>query len=264
MTRPQFLILLIVLAIVAAAAATHVRGATGVTFQCAFSNSPTECGFGEQGKSRRATLVNTARDGATAVRLHTEPGDSGVSGSGSSERNDLALSPGETECDEGREQWWAHSIRFPSDYVIPPRGPTWHWGVVFNFHHTGEGGQANLQVVSLPTGLAFWVAGGPSVVRGPGVPGFHQAMIGPVVKNTWYDFVYNVRWSSGSGGFVKGWVNGALKLNYRGPTLYSGRGCFLKLANYHSPLGLPVSVIHDRVVRGTSADAVSTRPLAGG
>jgi hypothetical protein len=263
MSRPLCLILLIILAMVAAAAATRVNGATGVTFRCGFSRSVNECGFQEQAKARRATLVGTAREGATAVRLRTVPGDVNVFGSGNSERNDLSLSQGATDCYQGRQQWWAHSVRFPSDYVVPPKGKTWHWGVIFNFHHTGGGGQANLQVVSLPTGLAFWVAGGPSVVQGPGARNFHQAMIGPVVKNTWYDFVYNVRWSSGSDGFVKGWVNGKLKLNYRGPTLYSGRGCYLKLANYHSPLGKPVSVIHDRVLRGTSAYAVSTRKLQG-
>lgn len=264
MSRP-YLTLLVILGIVAAAAATRVIGESKITFHCGFAGSPTDCGFEEQAKqSDRATLVyNTARDGDTAVRLRTVPGDINVFGSGGSERNDLSLSQTDTDCYQGRQQWWAHSIRFPDEYAVPPLGDVWHWGVVFNFHHTGGGGQANLQVVSLPKGLAFWVAGGSTLVRGPGSPGFHQAMIGPVVKNTWYDFVYNVRWSAYGDGFVKGWVNGDLKLNYNGPTLYTGQGCYLKLANYHSPLGRPVAVLHDRIVRGTAPYAVSTRPLEG-
>jgi len=40
-----------------------------------------------------------------------------------------------------------------------------------------------------------------------------------------------------------------------------GQGCYLKLANYHTAVGLPVSVIHDRVIRGTSAAAVAWTPL---
>jgi hypothetical protein len=235
---------------------------TGATFSCSFNNSPRECGFGEQAKaSPRASLVSTAREGSTAVRLRTLPGDSNVYGSGSAERDDLALSQAATGCYQGATQWWSHSVRFPDDYIIPPSGGTWHWGLVFNFHHTGSTGQANLQVVSLPTGLVFWVAGGSRVVNGPGDPGHFAAKIGPIVKNTWYDFVYNVKWSSGTDGFIKGWVNGVLKLNYKGPTLYSGQGCYLKLANYHSPLGSPVSVIHDRIKRGTSATSVSNRAL---
>src|SRR5690606_13678129 len=129
-------------------------------------------------------------------------------------------------------------------------GSTWHWGVVFNFHQTGSTGQANFQLMSLPTGMVFQVAGGPKVVTRGGDPGSHIAPIGPIVKNTWYDFVYNVRWSSGSDGYIKGWVNGVLKLNYKGATLYSGQGCYLKLANYPSAIGKPVSVIHDRILRG--------------
>ena len=235
---------------------------TAASFSCTFKSSPRECGFGEQAKaSPRAALTNVARDGSTAVRLRTLPGDSNVAGSGSAERNDLTLSQSVTGCKQGATQWWAHSVRFPDDYIVPPKSATWHWGVVFNFHHTGPTGQANLQLVSLPTGLEFWVAGGSKVVNGPSDPGHHAAKIGPIVKNTWYDLVYNVKWSSGTDGYVKGWVNGALKLNYKGPTLYSGQGCYLKLANYHSPLGSPVSVIHDRIMRGASASAVSNRTL---
>jgi hypothetical protein len=50
-------------------------------------------------------------------------------------------------------------------------------------------------------------------------------------------------------------------MNYKGPTLYSGISCYLKLANYHAPLGTTSSVIHDRVIRGTSAAAVALTPL---
>lgn len=247
------------------ALAESVGGQT--TFECGFSNSPTDCGFTEQAKSGlahhwlrkrgRATLVDQARDGSTAVRLTTLPGDSNVFGSGASERDDLALSQAATGCFQGQEQWWAHSILFPDDYEIPPPGRPWHWGVVFNFHHTGSSGQANLQVVSLPGGLAFWVAGGPSVVHGPTDPGFHQTLLDPVTRNVWHDFVYNIRWSARADGFVRAWLNGTLRMEYRGPTLYAGQGCYLKLANYHSPLGKPVSVIHDRIRRGTTAKAVS-------
>jgi hypothetical protein len=226
-----------------------------VHFFCSFENSPTDCGFHEQARVKgRAALVDIARDGAKAVRLYTEPGDSHVNGSGTRERNDLVLSQSATDCYEGRTQWWAHSVLFPSDFVIPQSG------LFFDFHHTGSAGQANFQLRVKPQGLSFEGAGGPTVAANATSPGVYRAFIGPIVKNVWYDFVYHVKWSSDSDGFFHAWVNGVRKLAHRGPTLYTGQGCYLKLANYHTPSGAS-SVIHDRVMRGSSASAVSITPL---
>ena len=255
-------------------------------FFCSFASSATDCGFLEQAKvSGRASVVGAAqvssvaglahvgaalgRDGPTAVRLHTEPGDSSVAGSGANERDDLTLSQSETDCFEGREQWWAHSILFPDDYVDPPQSTSssWNWAVVFDFHNADPGaGQANFQINAWPatalpgnpTGLAFQIAHGDQAQ-----PTVNNFPIGPIARNTWYDFVYHVKWSSGSDGFFTAWVNGAKKMDYIGPTLYAGQGCYLKLANYHTPFGAPSSVIHDRVLEGSSAAAVALTPLEG-
>jgi len=256
-----------------------------VTFFCSFPSAVTDCGFGEEAKAPgRAGVVSSAlvnvvaglahmgsvlgRDGSSSVRLHTEPGDANVDGSVDNERNDLLLSQVQTDCFEGREQWWAHSVLFPDDYVDPPpsTASTWNWATVFDFHNTTPGpGQVNFQLNAWPataispdrpTGLAFQVAYGdfanPTLKRFP---------IGPLVRNVWYDFVYHVKWSSSSDGFITAWVNGARKMEYSGPTLYAGQGCYLKLANYHTPFGKASSVIHDRVVRGTGPSAVSLTPL---
>jgi hypothetical protein len=244
-------------------------GPSSVQYSCTFQNSWAECGFGEQAKvAGRASLVNVA--GMRGVRLHTQPGDSNVAGSGSAERNDLTLSQTATDCYEGREQWWAHSILFPDDYVDPPMstGSTWNWAVVFNFHNTSTGaGQANFQIMAMPTsaiardrptGLNFQVAYGSQTK-----PTLYKAAIGPVVRNTWYHFVYHLKWSSSADGFIKAWVNGVRKMDYRGPNLYAGQGCYLKLANYHSAFGKASSVIHGRVLRGTTPEAVSLTPLQG-
>jgi hypothetical protein len=200
------------------------------------------------------------------VRLRTLPGDSSVAGSGAAERNDLSLTQAATGCFAGQEQWWAHSILFPADYVAPPESTstTWNWGVVFDFHHTGSTGPASFELEAMPataiapdrpTGLAFRGAAGD-----PNNPTFYSAAVGPVVKNVWYDFVYHVKWSSGSDGFFYAWVNGVQKLAYTGPTLYVNQGCYLKLANYHTAFGQASSVIHDRVMRGTSRESVAWAP----
>ncbi|HKA39382.1 MAG TPA: heparin lyase I family protein, partial [Burkholderiales bacterium] len=250
-------------------ATVTARPDSSVKYACMFQGSWTECRFAEQAKARgRASLVNVA--GMKGVRLHTRPGDSNVAGSGEAERNDLTLSQAATDCYEGREQWWAHSILFPDDYVDPPMSTRdrWNWGVVFDFHNSAPGGgQANFQINAMPataiaadrpTGLVFQVAHGRQAR-----PTLYHAPIGPVVRNTWYHFVYHLKWSSGADGYITAWVNGARKMDYKGPTLYEGQGCYLKLANYHSAFGQPSSVIHARVLRGTTADAVSLGPLQG-
>ncbi|HLX81851.1 MAG TPA: FG-GAP-like repeat-containing protein [Burkholderiales bacterium] len=232
-------------------------------WSCTFPNAPSNCGFSEQSLALpRATINGTvARDGSTSIQLNTLPGDSNVDGSGTNERDDLEYPPTSGYCNQGQEEWWAHSVYFPDGYVVPPSGSTWNWGVVFDFHHTGSSGQPNFEIASIPTGLVFQIAGGSTIVNGPSDPGYYSVPIGPVVKDTWYDFVYHIKWSSNSDGYFQAWVNGVQKMNFSGPTLYAGQACYLKLANYHTPLGVPVSVIHDRVVFGTTQTAVALAPL---
>jgi hypothetical protein len=227
-------------------------GAARLKFSCTFTATPADCGFEEQAKvAGRASIVSIGRDGGTAVRLHTKPGDTNVAGSSNSERNDLWLSQSETGCYEGREQVWEHSILFPDDFAIP----TWQMYTVFDFHHTGSTGGANFHVESdrVNGGLRFSGYGGPTVNGG----NYTAPITARIEKNKWYDFVYHVKWSAGNDGFFKAWVNGVKKLDHRGPTLYRGQGCYLKLANYHTPVCNPYpgctgpasSVIHDRVIR---------------
>ncbi|HUF82946.1 MAG TPA: heparin lyase I family protein [Burkholderiales bacterium] len=246
-----------------------VAAADGIAYSCLFDATLQDCGFREQTQAAgRAVLVEIA--GMRGVRLHTRPGDSHVSGSQDAERSDLALSQRASDCYEGKEHWWAHSVLFPDDYVAPPESTatTWRFGTVANFHNSAPGaGQASFQLLAMPvtaissdrpTGLNFQINHGtqsrPTQVTYP---------IGPVVRNQWYHFVYHVQWSSAADGYFDAWVNGVKKMSYRGPTLYEGQGCYFKLANYHSAFGQPSSVIHARVVRGSTAGAVSAGSLEG-
>src|SRR5437763_14814245 len=65
-------------------------------FACDFENN--YCNFSEQSYvgdyvGSRSSLVPSARSGSWAVRLHTEPGDNNVHGSGYWERDDLSAGP---------------------------------------------------------------------------------------------------------------------------------------------------------------------------
>src|SRR5437764_623284 len=226
-------------------------------WSCEFTNSPTDCGlYLEAVASNRATIVSPGRDGPTAVQLTTQPGDINIAGSGSNDRADLALARSSTYCNQGQDEWWAHSLMFPPGYVPPPVASVWNWGALFDFHNSSPGGgQPNFMVYATPTGLELHMAGGANTVNLPSDPGYYSIAIGPITKNVWYDFVYHVKWSSGSDGLFQAWLNGRQVMNYSGPNLYVGQSCYLKIANYHTELGLPVSVVHSRVVMAhTQAD----------
>jgi hypothetical protein len=195
------------------------------------------------------------------LRLHTEPGDDNVSGSGASERNDVALTRN-TNGVRGQEQWWAHSILFPDDFVDLPQpapGAPWNWGSVFNFHDDSGGPtKGPAQLLFYPTGLLYQIYGGD-----PANPVLREYAVGSITRNVWYDFVVHVRWSWDADGFYEVWLNGRRLFQDTGPNLYWGQGVYLKLANYHTPFGQATSVIHDRIIRGTSAQVVSLTPLEG-
>lgn len=207
--------------------------------------------FTIQAKSQsRVTIVQTDR--GPAMRLHTEPGDTNIDGSGNMRRCDLYLAqPGGAPIvyGEGVEQWWQMGTLLPDDFSYP----TWQMYVLMDFHNSSTGPyQANLHLNfdNNPAGsLTFRGFGGQNNMDGP-----YGGLIGPWQKNVWLDHVYHVRWSSGAGGFMDAWVNGNRILSHQGPTMYAGQGVYTKLANYFVPVyepfiegvdnGPPSSVIH--------------------
>lgn len=198
----------------------------------------------------RSFFVAPARSGKYAIALITQPGDDEVHSSGKWERNDLQLAPSSEYCNDGQEEWWAVSVRFPDLYVES------ELGTVMNFHHNGSGSQANFHVMAAGSELEFV-----GFYGDPLDPQEYYAPIGPLVRNMWYDFVYHVKWTAGEEGFMTAWVNGKRLLEHKGPTLYPGISCYLKLSNYHAPTGYASITVFDRVIRGTSAVAVSLTPL---
>lgn len=99
------------------------------TYSCDFEGN--HCDFLEQSKlgewappaaPRRSTLVTTARSGSRGVRLHTEPGDSNVRGSGHWERDDLMKPPDPTYCNEGQEERASACARVATAEAMSTRG----------------------------------------------------------------------------------------------------------------------------------------------
>lgn len=255
----------------ALAAAQSTAIPSTASYACDFENS--YCDFLEQSAvgdappttARRSTLVSPGRTGSYAVRLHTEPGDNNVHGSGTWERDDLEKAPDASYCNQGQEEWWAVSVMFPSDFVYPTPGSDGGAGV-FDFHHNADNGLPNFSVEMMPgTGMRIRGYGGSQVNGGQyGVQiADPYGAVGDVTRNRWYDFVVHIKWSANSDGFSEAWLNGRKIESYSGPTLYSGISCYLKLANYHAAFGTAESIIYDRVIRGSSAADVALGPLEG-
>jgi hypothetical protein len=245
-------------AAIACCAALFAAGAHGasrepvVTWSCDFEG--TYCGMQEQSKvepEHRSRFVSTARDGRQAVELTTLPGDDQVHGGGDWERDDLELPSSPDYCNEGQDEWWAVSVLFPEGYER-----TTGLGEVVNFHQEGSGGPPNFNVVAEPDGLRL-----DGYYGDLENPGEYKVELGRIRRNTWYDFVYHVKWTSKDGGFFTAWLNGRKVLDHHGPTLYPGLSCYLKLANYHSPSRGPSTIVFDRLIRGTSAEAVALAAL---
>ena len=226
-------------------AATHD---SAVSWSCDFEG--TYCGMQEQSKvepEHRSRFVSTARDGRQAIELNTQPGDDQVHGGGDWERDDLELAPSPEYCNEGQDEWWAVSVLFPDGYEA-----TTGLGEVMDFHQNGSGGAPNFNVMAEPDGLRL--DGYYGDLKNPGE---YKVELGRIRRNVWYDFVYHVKWTAGEGGLFIAWLNGEQVLVHHGPTLYPGLSCYFKLANYHSPSPRPSAIIFDRLIRGTSAEAVA-------
>jgi hypothetical protein len=249
--RPTLLAGLLLLAVAHGRAAQAITPGT-VVWECDFEDS--YCGMEEQSKiepAHRSSFVAVARSGRRAVKLTTLPGDDQVHSSGAWERDDLELAPSPDYCNEGQDEWWAVSILFPDDYVVP-RG----LGAVLDFHTNASTGAPNFNLMSRPEGLRL--QGDYGDMKNPTE---YKAELGRVRRNVWYDFVFHMRWSSEQDGFMTAWLNGDQVLAHRGPTLYPGVSCYLKLANYHDAAGAPSSIIYDRLMRGTGARAVALTEL---
>jgi hypothetical protein len=87
-----------------------------------------------------------------------------------------------------------------------------------------------------------------------------------VQTGVWYDFVHHVRWGVGGQGVHEMWLRvgdgPAKKVMSRSGinTLYTSDTAYLKLGLYHVYIPGSSSVIHDRIRRGTSFEAVANFP----
>lgn len=218
------------------------------------------------------------RHGGVSIVLRTRGADTGVSGSGSNERCDLNPTSGNPGATDGQEVWWAHSIFLPTGFIFAgdPAPSFSHFHIIMQLHDNSGQPPIPLEIIRYRAGAGFptypmlrvrITAGEPESER----LRVHLRNQEQVTDNSWYDLVWNIRWSQAADGFCKLWLRknnesiGALEINYTGATKSSGAVNF-KPANYHSYVpgaGNNTDVYHDRILRGTRPQDVSMFQLEG-
>jgi len=227
----------------------------------------------------RIALVSGGRDGSMGIKLQTLNDDSNVHSSGSLERSEIQMTQPDTGAVNGADTWWANSLFVPTDSTLLN---TIDWSIgVMQFHGTPSAGDAPNFLLSIlyQTGNSPHLVFRAFTAGAGGIPGRNgtqytydidghtdrigQCIFDDVQKGVWYDFVHHIKWSYTGTGSHEIWMRKAggpvvKVLDKSGiNTLYTGDTAYTKLGAYHDPVvGANTSVIHDRLRRGNSADAV--------
>jgi hypothetical protein len=241
-------------------------------------------------------LVTPGRDGDTAIRIATLEMDTDVPPGTTNERNQIQLRAVDTRAGEGVEQWWANSLMIPGDSLLGDVNgfgismlSFWSSpGVNFILGLYQRGDPQN--GIPLRTFIRAWNSGDGgrdsihtqyTYVGANTLEDIGQCVVGETEfqRDAWYDFVHRIKWSSSGQGRHTIWAREVIPGQAPGPVkkvldrgvgapsfgnqnlpmnnLYAGFNPLLKMGSYHDPVnGRSTAVIHDRLRRGTSADAV--------
>jgi hypothetical protein len=191
-----------------------------------------------------ATIVSApVRDGKYAARFLVPA--SATQNQWPGTRSEVYTSTGEQA---GTESWWGWSTYFPKDFAPAPNSI---WNIFTQWHNTGPTGQANahfeIDTTTTPWHLELRTFGGQENQNE------HRFYLADFQPETWYDFIFHVRWAADSTGFVEVWVNGKLVVPLTNiPTIYQGEGVYLKQGFYRAPANVTSVVYQDAMRRGDS------------
>ena len=195
---------------------------TGITGTTAWS------GLQAAANDRYIQTTNPCRQGNYAARVTVRPGD--LLSSGGGERAEVLKDLGERE---GDESWVGWSVYFGNDFKPDTTSVYPEWNVFTQWHHNGSSGQANVSFevnsATRPMQLEIRTFGG-AVNANKRV-----SKLTNLVRNTWIDIIFHVRWSPDAGGFIEAWVN-CVKVvpKTMTPTLYAGQYVYAKQGFYRA------------------------------
>jgi hypothetical protein len=235
--------------------------------------------------TNRIALVSGGRDGSSAIKLQTLSNDANVHSSGPWERSEIQMSMADSAALNGTDSWWAHSLFIPADAALP--GSLNEQVNLFQFHgNTGSAPNFALSMINQfgnnPHKVFRAYSAGDTTNAGvDGIGGQYeyfldgdhapgQCIYDDFQQGAWYDFVHHIRWSNNGTGRHEIWMRkagGAVTKVLDRPgisNIYAAEpfSPYLKLGVYHSPVSGNTSALHDRIRRGSSADAVRMADFA--
>jgi hypothetical protein len=264
----------------------YTRSKANIVKWFALNQAAGQCNGDRADDTSRIALIDIARTGAKGLKFTTQDLDDCVHGSKPRERSMANLSEAATGATQGAEQWWAHSVYFPQDFVMP--AGNWRESLFFQFNHDKRGCTMPCPIPNIALDLFNQPGTAPRLViraRTHGknglqsdgrqytysVPGARnidgQCIEDNPVKGVWYDFVHHIRWSATGDGFHRIWMRRAgapvrkvLERQNVSNLYETANPAYLSIGTYHDPLpGVASSVIHDRYRRGNSFAAVAMR-----
>jgi hypothetical protein len=194
-----------------------------------------------------------ARQGRFAAKFVVRPGDDPINSTG--ERAEIYLDPSLTRATLGSEQWWAWSTMFPKAFKP---SPDTSWNIFVEFHQTGGKCSPLLSFevndAVKPARLKLQAWGGALNTTDCTNPYRKQWSFARLQKNTWYDFVFHVKWSPNPRvGFVQVWLNDKeVVRKTHTATTYTGQGIYLLEGFYRAPSSVTSVVYQDGMRRGQS------------
>lgn len=161
----------------------------------------------------------------------------------------------------GNEYWYGFSIFLPEPFEVNSK-----WEVVANWHgrpdfDIGEVFAGQGAIMALTTAnprsetIAEWVLinrwdSKPNSTPGgvPDIEGTNVYEFGPYETGVWTDWVFHVKWSYESDGFLEIWKNGIKVLDRDGPNCYNDEyGPYFKMGIYRAgrSSNAPRTIYHD-------------------
>jgi hypothetical protein len=153
-------------------------------------------------KSKPSTLH--ARAGKQSMRFELNKTDPDQA---ASKRTEFNLAP---ETSNPVERWYGISYYVDAPYPADPSCPE----IWFQWHHNGDG----------PPPLALWSYGTTFGInqRVSSTAKEVYTKLGSITTGKWMDFVWHIKWSSGSDGLIEVWMNGTKLLTKLGANNWAG------------------------------------------
>ena len=146
----------------------------------------------------------------------------------------------------GSTEDWSGKAMFPAagnPNGFPRNYPD--WGVFFQFHSNRGGPLAmGIDTTTAPRRNTIWFSSHPF-----GSPKRKALAPAALVYGRWYSWRIRLKWSSGSDGFVKWWLDGRLLADWTGPTLATGEVPYLQFG-FYSAAQLRNEVVHAALRKG--------------